>query len=60
MKTEEDIRGEVEATKRTIANYRNAYKQGVITKETLRSAIVDCTATIQALLWVLGENDRYD
>lgn len=60
MKSEQEIREEIEATKRTIANYRNAYKQGEITRESLNIHLYDCEATIAALTWVLGENDRYD
>lgn len=60
MKTENEIRGELESTKRTIENYRNAYKQKKITKDILKNQLTDCEATIQSLLWVLGENDRYD
>jgi hypothetical protein len=60
IKTEEEIRAEIEATKRTMENYRNAHKNGQIPMEVLSKQIVDCYATIDALRWVLGENDRYD
>lgn len=60
MKIEKEILDEIEATKRTIDNYKNAYKNGKITKEILKTQITDCSATIDALRWVLGENDRYD
>jgi predicted transcriptional regulator len=60
MKTEQEIKDEIEATKRTIENYRNAYKSGRISREVLKSQLIDCESTIHALMWVLGENDRYD
>lgn len=60
MKTEEEIREEIEATLRTIANYRNAYKKSKIPKDVLHDQLIDCVATIDALKWVLGENNRYD
>lgn len=60
LKTEKEIRDEIEATNRTIKNYKDAYKKGKIDKEILESQIIDCIATIDALKWVLGENNRYD
>jgi|GEM_PF-5161643 len=60
MKSEKEIREEIEATKRTMSNYRKAFKEGKITKDILKSNILDCNATVDALRWVLGENDRYD
>jgi len=60
MKTEEQIREEIEATKRTMDNYCNAYKEGKIPKDSFQTQVTDCYATIAALSWVLGENDRYD
>lgn len=60
MKTEEEVKEEIEATKRTADNHSKAYKDGIITKECLKIYIIDCKATIDALRWVLGENDRYD
>ena len=60
MKTEEQIRDEIEATNQAIANYRNAYKDKKISKNILKIHISACYATLSALSWVLGENDRYD
>lgn len=60
MKTENDIRKEIEATKNTINNYTKAYRDNKIPKEVLNSQLIDLRATIDALKWVLGENDRYD
>lgn len=60
LKTEREIRDEIEATNKTIKNYRQEFKNGKIDKEILKTQIADCTATIDALKWVLGENDRYD
>lgn len=60
MKTEKEIRDEIEATARTIANYCNAYKQKQIPEDVLHTQLIDCQATIAALEWVLEENDRYD
>lgn len=60
MKTEKEIREEIEASKRTINNHQEAYKQGKIPKEALDYAVNDNHSTISTLLWVLGENDRYD
>lgn len=60
MKSEKEIREEIEATKRTIEKYREEYKKGKIPKDILKHQFVDCSATIDALRWVLGENDRYD
>ena len=60
MKTREEILSEIKATDRTLKNYRQAYKDGKIDRDTLKHYITDCTSTIDALRWVLGENDRYD
>lgn len=60
MKNEKEIREEIEATKRTISNYRESYKKGKIPYDVLQNCIIDCSATIDSLKWVLGENDRYD
>jgi hypothetical protein len=60
MKTEEEIRDEIAATYRTIKNHKIAYQCGIITKDDLKIIKVDCESTIDALRWVLGENDRYD
>lgn len=60
MKTEKEIREEIEATKRTKDNYRKAYNEKKIPKDVFLSQLVDLNATIDTLKWVLGENDRYD
>jgi hypothetical protein len=60
IKSKEEIEEEIGATKRTLENYQNAFKQEKIPMETLRSKHTECTATIGALKWVLGENDRFD
>lgn len=60
MKTEQEIREEIEVTKRTISDYCVTYKENKITREMYLNKLIDCESTIDALLWVLGENDRYD
>lgn len=60
LKSEEEIRKEIQATYKAIENYRNAYKNKKIPKDVLEYQLTDCLATIDALKWVLGENDRYD
>jgi len=60
MKNEQEIREEIEATGRTLKNYREAYKQSKIPFDVLEQKVNECHATIGALKWVLGENDRYD
>lgn len=60
MKTEQEIRDEIIATKNTIKNYRKAFKNSKINKGVLQTQIADCTVTIDTLKWVLGENERYD
>lgn len=60
MKTEKEIRNEIEACKNTIENYRNAYKKGEIPKEMLKFELIQNESMMFALKWVLDENDRYD
>lgn len=60
MKTEQETEKEIESTKKTIHNYRTAYKQGKIPVDVLKSKLIDCESTIHALEWVLGRNERYD
>jgi len=60
MKTEAEIRDEIDKTKKTKENYRREYEANKITKSLAIRTTIDCTATISALKWVLGENDRYD
>ena len=60
MKTKQEIKEEIIATQNTVQNYRKAFKNGKINKKVLKAQIADCIATIDALRWVLGENERYD
>lgn len=60
MKSEKEIREEIEATKRTIENYIKLVETGKMPFDTIHDNVIDCSATICALKWVLDENDRYD
>ena len=60
MKSEKEIREEIEVTLRTRENHRNAYKKGTIGVERLKNHLIDSDAIVATLKWVLGENDRYD
>ncbi|EGO63551.1 hypothetical protein [Acetonema longum] len=60
MKTEREIRDEIEATQRAAQNCRRSYQNKKISQEVLKDMLIDCQATEDALRWVLGENDRYD
>lgn len=60
MKTEKEIREEIEATNRTKDNYIKAYEDKKIPKDVLVSKLIDLNTTIDTLSWVIGENDRYD
>jgi hypothetical protein len=60
LKTEQEIRDEIEATARTLSNYEEAYVEGRVRFDVLSDKTTDYHATISALKWVLGENDRYD
>ena len=60
MKTEKEIRDEIEACKRTIKNHQDAIKNGELLAKYAHPVIDSCLAEIGALRWVLGENDRYD
>ena len=60
MKTEKEIRDEIKACEKTKENYRIAYKNGKIPKDVYKSEAIQCESMASALLWVLGENDRYD
>lgn len=60
MKTEKEIREEMEDVRRTMENYRNEYKNGKTTQDVFDNILRDCYATLSVLKWVLGENDRYD
>lgn len=60
MKLKKEIQEEIKATERTIKNYRDAYKEGKIPKDVLKTQLIDCSATIDALRWVLSKNEKYD
>lgn len=60
MKTKQEINEEIQVTKRAMAKYRDQFKNGVINKTMLTYYLTDCQATLDALRWVLDENDRYD
>lgn len=60
MKTEQEIRDEIEACLKTIENYTNAYKEKKISKTIAQSEILQFTGIVLGLKWVLGENDRFD
>lgn len=60
MKTEEEIRAEIVSLEATIVNYREAHKNGEIDREHLRLKVRENNNVILGLLWVLGENDRFD
>lgn len=59
-KTEKEIREEIEAARRTIENYRKEYKAGSLPKQNFKNVLIENHSVINALKWVLGENDRYD
>lgn len=60
MKSAKQIREEIKAAERTVQNYRNAYKEGTIPKNVFEHKLTDYYSTVEALTWVLGENDRFD
>lgn len=60
MKTADEITAEIEATERTIENLYQAYNKGDIPRQVLSNGLREANATMAALKWVLGENDRYD
>lgn len=57
-KTEQEIRDEIEAIKRTINNYRDAVKNGEFPKERMRFVLLENQSMIAALKWVLGEHNE--
>jgi len=60
LKTETEIREEIEALNITDDNYRKAYKKGKIPEDVLKSELLQNSSMRLALEWALGENDRYD
>lgn len=60
MKSEQDIKEEIEATVKTLSNYHEAYHNRKIPFDVMSEKANECHAIIGALKWVLGENDRYD
>lgn len=60
MKTEKEIKEEIENSKQTIKNLKRDYNNGKIKFENYKYLKHDCIATIEALEWVLGNNDRWD
>ena len=60
LKSEQDIKNEIESAGKTIENYQKAHKEGKIPFEILKTEHLYNSGMIQALRWVLGENDRYD
>ncbi|AFQ30036.1 hypothetical protein P4493_04660 [Bacillus thuringiensis] len=60
MKTKKEIEEEIKSFENTIKNYRKAVANGKFPKEELPNIIRENQAGISALLWVLGENDRFD
>ena len=60
MKSEQEIKEEIKAIEKTIANYREDYKNGEFPKERLRYVLLENQSMILALKWVLGENGRRD
>lgn len=60
MKTEEEIRAEITSLEATILNYRNAHENGEIDQELLRLKVRENNNIMVGLLWVLGENERFD
>lgn len=60
LKTEKEIREEIENCEKTVENYRKSHKDGKIPFDVLKSAVHENGSMIAALKWVLGENERYD
>lgn len=60
IKTEKEIREEINSIKRTIENYRESHKKGKIPFGVLKDQLTESYGNLSALHWVLGENDRYD
>lgn len=60
MKTEKEIRLEIEKHKKALEEYKEQYKSNKISKNIYRYNIIDATSTIYALSWVLDENNGFD
>lgn len=60
MKTEKEIKEEIDATERSKNNFVEAYKDRRIDKRTLEYKLHEYDTTLLVLSWVLGENDRFD
>lgn len=60
MKSEKEIRQEMETLNRQNEEIRKSYKNGEIPKEVFQTSIRQNNAMKSALKWVLGENDRFD
>lgn len=60
MKSEQEIREEIEAHKNCIINAQEANKNGLISEENLDLLIWENQITITSLKWVLGEDDRFN
>lgn len=60
MKREDEIKHEVIALAEEIHQYRSAFTGGIITERNWRIKYAELSSSINALKWVLGENDRLD
>jgi hypothetical protein len=60
LKTEQEIKDEIEAQRTAIKDFKESFKNGRISKESLVKAMSDHNHVILALRWVLDEMDRYD
>lgn len=60
IKTEKQIREEIDAVDVTMKNYKKTYKDNEIPKDVFMSAMTENRAISTALHWVLGESERWD
>lgn len=60
IKTLIEIKEEILNIEKTIDNYRNAFKEGKIDRDTLRYHLTECGGNLTALKCVMCENERYD
>ncbi|GFN32441.1 hypothetical protein PCURB6_27010 [Paenibacillus curdlanolyticus] len=60
MKSEAEIREEIESTIQTLKNYHKSYSQMEIYFDEMCEKVQKCHTRIGVLKWVLGENDKYD